>query len=90
MIAQKAQEIIRQEGLCNYNWFYEHSLRENEVIIYKEQEQWIVCTSDERASVVTQSYMYFTNEDEAIDNFIVRLRSLNRLLKRHILKNSCD
>lgn len=46
MIAQKAQEIIREEHLCNYNWFYEHSLRENEVIIYKEQEQWIVCTSD--------------------------------------------
>lgn len=82
MPEQEVKQIIVNENLQNYNWFNEHNIRENEVIIYKDKEQWVVCASDERANVVTQSYMFFEKEEEAFSNFTSRLCSLNRLLKK--------
>ena len=42
-------------------------------------EQWLVYATDERASKITGSEKKFKTEEEALDNFITRLRALNVL-----------
>ena len=44
-----------------------------------ENDKWIVYATDERASKVTNSQDIYFDEEEALDNFIDRLRALNRL-----------
>ena len=39
----------------------------------------LFCAYDERASKVTNSQDIYLDEEEALDNFIDRLRALNRL-----------
>ncbi|PEZ82337.1 Imm59 family immunity protein [Bacillus sp. AFS017274] len=75
MTQLEAKEIIRQEKLKRYNWFDEQPQRENEVGIRVDGDQWVVYVTDERASVVTGSITKFTNERDALDNFIKRLRT---------------
>lgn len=70
----EAKEIIKNEMLKRYNWFDEHPLRENEVGIKFDNDQWVVYVTDERASVVTGSITKFNNESEALENFIKKLR----------------
>ena len=53
--------------------------RENEVVLRCENDKWIVYATDERASKVTNSQDIYFDEEEALDNFIDRLRALNRL-----------
>lgn len=55
--------------------FDEHPLRENEIGIKLDSDQWVVYVTDERASVVTGSIYKFDNESDALDNFIKRLRT---------------
>jgi len=74
MTRLEAKEIIENEMLKRYNWFDEHPLRENEVGIRIDGDQWVVYVTDERASVVTGSLTKFKNESEALENFIKRLR----------------
>ncbi|MEH7388037.1 Imm59 family immunity protein [Bacillus sp. JJ1521] len=71
----EAEKIIREEDLTRYNWFDEHPLRENEVGISIDNDQWVVYVTDERASIVTGSITKFNNESDALDNFIKRLRT---------------
>ncbi|MFJ7366868.1 Imm59 family immunity protein [Peribacillus frigoritolerans] len=75
MTQLEAKEIIRQEKLKRYNWFDEQLQRENEVGIRVDGDQWVVYVTDERASVVTGSIAKFTNESDALDNLIKRLRT---------------
>ncbi|KYC97999.1 Imm59 family immunity protein [Heyndrickxia sporothermodurans] len=75
MTKQEAKEIIRKEMLKRYNWFDEHPLRENEVGIRVDNDEWVVYVTDERASVVEGSITKFNNESDALDNFIKRLRT---------------
>lgn len=63
--------IIKKEGLKRINWF-EEELRENEVGIRVERDQWIVFATDERASIITGSIIKFNNESEALENFLAR------------------
>jgi hypothetical protein len=44
-----------------------------------KEDKWIVYATDERASKVTNSQDIYFDEEEALDNFIDRLRALNRL-----------
>ena len=54
--------------------------RENEVVLrLMRMNKWIVYATDERASKVTNSQDIYFDEEEALDNFIDRLRALNRL-----------
>jgi hypothetical protein len=64
-----------KEKLKQFNWFDEHPLRENEVGIKVDGNQWTVYVTDERASIVSGSITYFNNESEALDSFIKRLRT---------------
>ena len=82
MERSRAIEIIHDEGLINYNFFDDRDDRENEVVIVEKTGKWIVYVTDERASEITNSSNEYINESEAIDNFIKRLRTFNKVLRR--------
>lgn len=75
MNRKDAEKIIKDERLLHYNWFGDHKLRESEVEIKLEYNQWIVFTTDERASIVTGSVAKYDDEEKALDNFIKRIRT---------------
>lgn len=75
MTEMEAKEIIEKEKLRRFNWFDEHPLRENEVVIKYEGHEWAVYVTDERASIVTGSVTKFTTKSDALINFIKRLRT---------------
>ena len=73
---EKAMEIIQEEELKYFNWYDDHDIKSNEVGIRKKASKWFVYTSDERANPI--SGKEFENESEALDNFIKRLRAINK------------
>ena len=79
MNIKEAIKIIKDEKLPGYNMNEERYNRENEVVLRCENDKWIVYATDERASKVTNSQDIYFDEEEALDNFIDRLRALNRL-----------
>lgn len=72
MKIEDARKIIQEESLQGYNLCEE---RENEVVLKKENEKWIVYVTDERASKITNSVDKYNTETEAIEDFIERLRA---------------
>lgn len=81
MVLKDVSKIIEQENLIGYNLFENRENRENEIVIKKEEQDWIVYATDERASKVTGSEKTFLTEELALDNFIKRIRALNVLRK---------
>ena len=79
MNIKEAIKIIKDEKLQGYNMNEERYNRENEVVLRCENDKQIVYATDERASKVTNSQDIYFDEEEALDNFIDRLRALNRL-----------
>ena len=79
MNIKEAIKIIKDEKLQGYNMNEERYNRENEGEKRSENDKWIVYATDERASKVTNSQDIYFDEEEALDNFIDRLRALNRL-----------
>ena len=79
MNIKEAIKIIKDEKLPGYNMNEERYNRETEVVLRCENDKWIVYATDERASKVTNSQDIYFDEEEALDNFIDRLRALNRL-----------
>ena len=79
MNIKEAIKIIKDEKLQGYNMNEERYNRETEVVLRCENDKWIVYATDERASKVTNSQDIYFDEEEALDNFIDRLRALNRL-----------
>lgn len=75
MKKEEAKKIIQQEGLKKINWFEDDKLREDEVGIKKQDGDWVVYVTDERASIVTGSISKFDNENDALENFINRART---------------
>lgn len=75
MKIEDARKIIQKEGLQSYNLCEKRENRENEVVIKKENETWIVYVTDERASKITNSVDKYNTETEAIEDFIERLRA---------------
>ncbi len=73
---ENALEIIQNEKLQNFNWFDDHTIKSNEVGISKKADKWKVYTSDERANPISEKE--FQTEGEALENFIKRLRALNK------------
>ena len=79
MNIKEAIKIIKDEKLQGYNMNEERYNRENEVVLRCENDKWIFYSTDERAIKVTNSQYIYFDEEEALDNFIDRLRALNRL-----------
>ena len=72
---EPARKIIQEESLQGYNLCEERENRENEVVLKKENEKWIVYVTDERASKIINSVDKYNTEAEAIEDFIERLRA---------------
>ena len=75
MNIKEAIRIIDEEKLQDYNMNEERDNRENEVVLRHENNKWIVYVTDERASKVTNSQDTYADEEEALDDFIDRLRA---------------
>ena len=74
MKQDEALQIIVDEQLKFYNWFHEHKVRPNEVLIEKLGEKWCVSAADERACIAETSRTYFDNEEDALERFIKLVR----------------
>jgi hypothetical protein len=70
---EQAMEIINQEKLSGYNWFDDHDIKPDEIVISENKGRWLVFTTDERANSVSRKE--FENINEALENFIKRLRA---------------
>ena len=79
MIVEEVKKIIDEERLKGGNLFEKRENKENEMVIMNVAEQWLVYATDERAIKITGSEKKFKTEEEALDNFITRLRALNVL-----------
>ncbi|MDZ7543820.1 Imm59 family immunity protein [Clostridium sp. MB05] len=75
MNIKEAIKIIHEEKLQDYNMNEERDNRENEVVLRHENDKWIVYVTDERASKITNSQDTYSDEEEALDDFIDRLRA---------------
>lgn len=75
MERSKAIEIIQDEKLIGYNMFEKRNNRENEIVIVENAGKWLVYVTDERASKITNSVDEYDTENEALDDFIDRLRA---------------
>ena len=72
--------LIRVSTVVGILYLFEkRENKENEMVIMNVAEQWLVYATDERASKITGSEKKFKTEEEALDNFITRLRALNVL-----------
>lgn len=75
MNIEEAKKIIQEEKLQGYNMNEERHNRENEVVLRSVNDKWIVYVTDERASKITNSQDSYSDEEEALDDFIDRLRA---------------
>lgn len=72
MTEQEAIEIIKNENL-KINWFKNHPLQENEMVIDKKETVYQVYGTDERASI-RGIVKPFTSLEEALDDVIYKAR----------------
>ena len=79
MTVEEVKKVIDEENLKGGNLFEKRENKENEIVIMNVAEQWLVYATDERASKIAGSEKTFETEEEALDNFIKRLRVLNIL-----------
>lgn len=77
------KKIIKEEKLVNYNLLETRNDAENEIVLKRHSEIWYVYATDERASKVTGSERMFCDEEEALENFLKRLRAMNVLIKKY-------
>lgn len=73
MTREEALKIITNEQLDYFNWYEDRDIRSDEVGIKKISNKWIVYSTDERASIISEKT--FLTETEALENFIKRLRA---------------
>lgn len=79
MRLEEVKEIIRLEGLEDYNINLDHEIEAGEIVIVGKDEKWKVGIANDRAEIVTTSIREFNAEDEAVDDFLFRLRRLNEI-----------
>ena len=83
MTKEEALQIIKDEGLIEYNWFEDHKNGSDEVGIKKAGDKWEVYTTDERAWASPESVWKYDSESEALEDFIDRLRAGKRWREYH-------
>lgn len=82
MTIEEARKVINEEKLKGANLFEKRENKENEMVIVNDAGQWLVYATDERASKIIGSEKKFETAEEALENFIKRLRELNILKLR--------
>lgn len=75
MNIEQALKIIHEEKLQGYNMNEKRVDKENEVVLRNKEDKWSVYVTDERASKITNSEDSYLNKEEALDDFIERLRA---------------
>lgn len=75
MTKEEAKQILMVEKLIHYNWNEEHELRQNEIVIKFNPTNISVYSTDERASIISNSIFHFSSETDALDHFIKRVRT---------------
>lgn len=53
----------------------------DEMVIKKLSNQWIVYATNERAGIISGSEKLFDDEEGALNNFLKRLRALNKVIQ---------
>ena len=79
MRLEEAKEIIKSESLEDYNINLDHEIEAGEIVIVGKDGKWKVGIANNRAEIVTTSIREFNAEDEAVDDFLFRLRRLNEI-----------
>ena len=79
MRLEEANEIIKSESLEDYNINLDHEIEAGEIVIVGKDGKWKVGIANDRAEIVTTSIREFNAEDEAVDDFLFRLRRLNEI-----------
>jgi hypothetical protein len=79
MRLEEAKEIIKAESLEDYNINLDHEIEAGEIVIVGKDGKWKVGIANDRAEIVTTSIREFNAEDEAVDDFLFRLRRLNEI-----------
>lgn len=79
MRLEEAKEIIKSESLEDYNINLDHEIEAGEIVIVGKDGKWKVGIANDRAEIVTTSIREFDSEDEAVDDFLFRLRRLNEI-----------
>lgn len=77
MKRKEAEKIIKVEKLISYSFFEDRKDASDEMVIKNISEKYVVYATDERASKISGGERIFENENDALDNFIRRLRALN-------------
>ena len=79
MRLEEAKKIIKSESLEDYNINLDHEIEAGEIVIVGKDGRWKVGIANDRAEIVTTSIREFDSEDEAVDDFLFRLRRLNEI-----------
>ncbi|MDN3955295.1 Imm59 family immunity protein [Sporolactobacillus laevolacticus] len=77
---EEAKKIIQEKNLTHYKWFEDPNYEPNVVGINKNGDEYEVYVTSERGT--PSGIKQFKTEEEALDNFISRVESLNRLIKK--------
>lgn len=78
---EEVLSAIRTEGLSGYRWFEDATNETDVVAIQRISDEWVVFATDERATPIGRRE--FPSEEPALENFLSRLRSLNRVTAWH-------
>lgn len=79
MKRKEAERIINAEQLISYSFFEDRNDAADEMVIKKASNNWTVYATNERASKIISGENIYDNEEDALDNFIKRLRALNKV-----------
>lgn len=79
MKRRDAERIIREEQLISHSFFEHRQDASDEMVIRKAAGKWNVYATDERAAKISDGERTFDSEEDALENFIRRLRALNRV-----------
>lgn len=81
MTREEAERIIADEGLAYCNLLEERADAADELVVRKDAGRWTVYATGERAGRIAGSEAVFGNEEDALENFVRRLRALNRVMR---------
>ena len=84
MTRQDVLQAIQAEGLVSYSMFEERADASDEMAVKEEAGRWLVYATGERGCPVSGSEAWFDTEEEALSNFLRRLRALNRVIKSRL------
>lgn len=78
MTREDAMFVIDLERLDKYNYRNDQVYGEDEVVIEHNTNGWFVFATDAHATIIQAGKALFSNEIDAWDNFILRLRAGHR------------